>query len=367
MIIARTLAIAAGLLILAAVAHATIYFTTGYGTPHAYLTITVAIGVAVASVICGMATSRGLAVFLAVCIASGEGYNFLQSANRLIAASEAAQAPKREYVKAYAKAKSDVTAAQAIVDAPQTSQRLREAQHAKELADRAVTDKSAEKGCLANCRQLLQAAVDSAAEEVTKARDAIEVDHKTAVTNLNTAKTKADGMNAPESPTPLADRLGVEPWKIDVLIAALGSIAINGLACGLMIFGAHGTHRREKKPVPPAAEVIDITPGPTKPRLVASNPPAISVIEFAAGALERAPSSELEFDDFYMAYWSHCKKVDGRAVSPTEAVEQTNKLCGECGIPIQRRGKKRFLVGVRIKTATAQRPRLGSMAWRKAT
>jgi hypothetical protein len=79
------------------------------------------------------------------------------------------------------------------------------------------------------------------------------------------------------------------------------------------------------------------------PRLVASNPSAVSVIEFSA------------------AYWEHC-----RAVSPSEAVEQTNKLCDECAIPIQRRGKKRFLVGVRIKTATGSRARLGPMA-RKMT
>ena len=60
------------------------------------------------------------------------------------------------------------------------------------------------------------------------------------------------------------------------------------------------------------------------------------------------------------------KAIDGRAVAASEAVEQTNKLCHECAIPIQRRGKKRFLVGVRIKTATGSRARLGPMA-RKMT
>jgi hypothetical protein len=60
----------------------------------------------------------------------------------------------------------------------------------------------------------------------------------------------------------------------------------------------------------------------------------------------------IEFDDFYLAYWQHCKEIDARAVAPTEAVQQTNKLCAECGIRIQRRGKKRYLVGVRLKSAT---------------
>ena len=98
---------------------------------------------------------------------------------------------------------------------------------------------------------------------------------------------------------------------------------------------------------------------------MASNPPAVSIIEFAAGTLERARGAEVEFDEFYLAYWDHSKALDGRSISPTEAVEQTNKLCSECGIQIQRRGKKRFLVGVRLKTAGAQRSRLGPMT-RKA-
>ena len=111
----------------------------------------------------------------------------------------------------------------------------------------------------------------------------------------------------------------------------------------------------------PESAEIALPPRPT-PRLVSSNPPAVSIIEFAAAALERVTGSELEFDDFYLAYWQHCKAIDGRALSPTEAVEQTNKLCGECNIAIQRRGKKRFLVGVRLRTSQRTGSRLGPMA-----
>jgi hypothetical protein len=104
----------------------------------------------------------------------------------------------------------------------------------------------------------LQTAATEAAQEVIAACAAIEADHQ----------------------TPLADRLGIEPWKIDVLIAALGSIAINGLACGLMIFGAHG--RRVPTVMP---EVITPVPAPVPVRsrlkLVASHQPAVSIFEFA--------------------------------------------------------------------------------------
>jgi len=80
-------------------------------------------------------------------------------------------------------------------------------------------------------------------------------------------------MTASESSTPL------DPWKIDVLTAALGSIAVNGPACGLMIFEAH--HRLREKPAPQGtrqAEIIGITPTRAKPRLVSSNPPAFNAV-----------------------------------------------------------------------------------------
>jgi len=82
----------------------------------------------------------------------------------------------------------------------------------------------------------------------------------------------------------------------------------------------------------------------------------VSIIEFAASALTRKPGALIEFDDFYLAYWQHCIAIDGRAVAPTEAVQQTNKLCAECDISIQRRGKKRYLVGVRLKSASDTKP-----------
>jgi hypothetical protein len=79
--------------------------------------------------------------------------------------------------------------------------------------------------------------------------------------------------------------------------------------------------------------------------------------------LDRHAGAELEFDDFYLAYWKHSETNDQRALEPSETVEQTNELCRECKIPIALRGKKRFLVGVRLKTTSgARRQRLGSMA-----
>jgi hypothetical protein len=189
---------------------------------------------------------------------------------------------------------------------------------------------------------------------------------------ITTLSTKLDQAPAVVATDPQASTFSqLTGFSVDTsaaLYAFLFSIALETAAMFAMMvaYSAPKVPLATKQELPPAPSKIDEVVRPV-PRLVASNPPAISIVEFAAGALERAPDSVLEFDDFYLAYWGHCKAIDGRAVSPTEAVEQTNKLCSECGIPIQRRGKKRFLVGVRIKTAAGQRSRLGPMSRRNTT
>jgi hypothetical protein len=241
--IARGLAVVSGALILAAVAHVTVIATGGYGTPHSYLTLAIAFGVACGSVFSGMAWSAerySLAVLFVVCIVGGEAYGFMQTANRLIAASEKTQAPLRANEEDRAKAKTRVTEAEArLRDVPATSKRLEKAEAAKAAADTAVIEKSADRGCRENCRQLLQAQVNAAADEVQKARAELESIKKAAETELASAREALAGLKAPESATPLADRTGIPAWILDLVTASLGSIAANGLACCLMIFGAH--------------------------------------------------------------------------------------------------------------------------------
>jgi len=168
--IIRAFAIICGLLILAAVAHATIIATGGYWTPQSYLTLAIAGGVGLGGILSGMAWSarrRALAVWLVVVIAAGEAFGLLSTAERLIVSREAAQAPLRQVEQRRAKATERVTAAQGALDAlPTTSSRLEAALAAKAAADQAAIDKSAERGCRENCRALLQAQVDAAATEI---------------------------------------------------------------------------------------------------------------------------------------------------------------------------------------------------------
>src|SRR5262249_5545246 len=98
--IARIVAMLSGALLLSAVAHVTVMSTGGYFTPQSYLTLAIAAGAGLGSVFSGMALSAKrykLVVFFVVCIAGAEAYGVMQTANRLVAASEHAQAPLREH------------------------------------------------------------------------------------------------------------------------------------------------------------------------------------------------------------------------------------------------------------------------------
>jgi hypothetical protein len=64
--------------------------------------------------------------------------------------------------------------------------------------------------------------------------------------------------------------------------------------------------------------------------------------------LKRQSGAAIEFDDFYL---EHCNAKNARALAPAEAVAQTNELCRECGITIQRKGLKRFLADVQLSVA----------------
>jgi hypothetical protein len=137
---------------------------------------------------------------------------------------------------------------------------------------------SRERGCRENCRQLLQAQVDSAAQEITNAQTALATQKEKAEAELSAARADLANFKKPLSATPLADRIGVPAWIIDLVTSALGSVAANGLACCLLIFGAHASHRRAEGPRRPQVQVLTPTSrqlvvpsAPAKPKLVASD------------------------------------------------------------------------------------------------
>ncbi len=114
----KTLAMIVGAAILLTTAHVTVLATGGYGGRTAYITLAVAAGVAVASILVGRAWGerrRTLAVGLVVAIAAGEIYAFVSTAERLTAAREASQAPLRQAIEVRQKLETKVAKAEAAV------------------------------------------------------------------------------------------------------------------------------------------------------------------------------------------------------------------------------------------------------------
>ena len=360
--IARGIALFVGFLLLCAGTHVAVLASGGYGTPQSYVAIAVAAGVGCGSVFCGMAWSARhyrLAAFLVLSILAGEAFALLQTGNRLVAGSEAQQAPMREHVKAHEKASAAIdaaTKAKTAADAG-TSQRLTKAIEVKRQADQAIIDKAAEFGCRSNCKELLQKAANDAASEVANARLEVDNAKETARDALAKATSALARMRAPESPTPLADRLGWKPWLYDLITAGLGSVGLNGLACGLLMFGAHGTHQHAATEAPtegvqkPAA-----TPRRQKLDIPRNSGRAKSKRRPATEHAARFAVERLKPDQDAVAYLDHIRE-DYRAWSPTQPLQLSDEEIGAelaslfrgAGIRIAKEGDRLIAFGVSLK------------------
>jgi len=313
--ILRALCIAVAIALLAAAAHATIVATDGYGSPHSFMVLGVAAGIAVGAIAIGHAISErriALAVCIGIALACGEAFGLLSTGERLVAQREAAQAPARAAEEAIAKAQQRLDAAAAALDRlPTTSPRLEAALAAKAAADSAATTKAAERGCAANCRVLLEQQVTAAAAEVAAARDELANQRAAAEAEIAAARLTLAAIPRLASGTPLADRLGVAPWILDLIGATLASLAVNGLAVTLMAFGAH-TPRRE--PLQPQA----VTPPATVVEMVVEErqaSPAEHAARFGVECLEPAKGS-VALREVYATYLAWCSD---RGVEPLPA------------------------------------------------
>jgi hypothetical protein len=360
----RTLAIICGLLILAAVGHATIDATGGYWTPQSYVTVAVAAGVGMAGILSGMAWSAGrrsLAVWLVVVIAAGEAFGFISTAERLIVSREAAQAPLRVAEQDRAKAVERVRSAQIALDQLlTTSPRLEAALATKASADQAVIGKSAERGCRENCRALLQAQVDAAAAELEQARVELGEHRTTAEGELTASREALTALSAPPSPTPLADRLGVPAGLLDLVHSALGSLAANGLACGLLVFGAHqptrlraGQAENADKNTTPELLVLEQRVGAEIPTDLTLRKRVISKKKHAAQfAVERLCPTEEGGSELSAIHQAYCEWCLAKGIEPLPSA-QIGLLLAEMfdgvGLSIAEQGGKLIAIGVALQ------------------
>ena len=214
------------------------------------MTIAIAGGVGVGALVMGPAwhEQRGLARWLAAGDPSGRRVRISLHGRPPNCCSRgcsgAAEGRRRGARNA---ARRVAAAAAAIAKLPATSPRLEAALAAKATADREATARSSERGCRENCRILLVRQVDEAGGEVAAARAELAAVELTRNREFSVATAELAAMKVPASATPFADRVGVAPWALDLVLAALGSMACNGLAVGLISFAGY---RSRKQPDP---------------------------------------------------------------------------------------------------------------------
>lgn len=220
--------------ILAATTNATILATGGYLTSHAPLVIALSAGVFAGAVVIGSGkiASKGLALAIVAALVSGEAYNLVATGERLVIAREASQAPLRELA---AKRQAAIDRLKALEAAEPSSARLALAQKALAEAKAAVEKEAKDIRCGKECKRKQELADRAAADVKAAIPDAV-AEHAAA---LSSAKAEVEANPVPPSATPFADRLGVAPWVLDLVMAALLSVGANGLAGALIAFGSH--------------------------------------------------------------------------------------------------------------------------------
>ena len=311
----RAICFVTGAIILAATAHAAIMAGNGYGDPKSYLIMAIALGIAVGAVGVGAAWAQrrfAIAVGLIFALAAGEAFGLLMTAERIVASREAAQAPARALAKARTAAESRLAAAERARNAfPGTSERLKQALVAKAAADAATIEKSALRGCRKHCRALLEKQTTDAQREIDSARRDLDIQHKQLAAAVIAARSVLADIPTPKSGTPLADRLQLPPWIIDVTAAALASLAANGLACLLIAFSGH--YRAPVREEQLNAE-YSLPPSSTLSALD-------HVDQFAATMFRPDPVGRVRLMQAHDAYKRWCESRDEKPLSDIEFVD----------------------------------------------
>lgn len=322
----RLVACLAGVLIIAAATLATIETSGGFGGTGWTVPAAVAIGLIAGSACVGSAwrsKRRLLAVLLGVALVAGEIFALISTGERIIAHRDAVAIPDRTAARQRQEARASLDAAKAAI--PTTSARLDKAEAALSTANAAVATSAAERNCAANCRALLEQQVATARTEQAAARTAFDEDRNRAQTALATAQQKLDSIHAPLHRVGLAERLGVSAWALDLMSAALASLALNGLGAGLIAFGSHDRSVQPIRSIHGAVEV------------------------FLADMLDTKAGAALAVRDLYRSYITWCSRQQVQPVPPDRFGDDLRAVIERLHLPVRRdAGGALFLDGVTL-------------------
>jgi hypothetical protein len=279
------------------------------------------------------------------------------TAERLITGREETQAPLRKQTEDRARAQRRVDdAIKTRNDLPASSPRLQNALAEKRTTDTAVVSKSAERGCVENCRKLLQAQVDAAEQEVARAREEISRAANDADRAIANARREFEALPKPASAAPLADRLGWQSWVLDLVVAALGSVAANGLACFLILYGAHRAEERAQISTTPSTDhcpaekpqaMATTAPPQAKPARKAENAALTQAKAFSVARLQPEEAAVTDIKTVVKEYTDWCKAAGNKRPPVEEITTALDSL-----FAIQKSGDSYVLTGVAVKSGT---------------
>ena len=215
------------------------------------------------------------------------------------------------------------------------------------MAVKAIREQSALPGCRENCKQLLLAQATDARRELNTAQAEMakmlqDLRQKTDA-ELASAKQVLATSPMPSSATPLADRLGVRAWLLDILAATLLSIGVNGLGGALIALAAHGRARL------PSHDLLQRGRSGTANDNVPLAPGRVS--SFVGQRLERVESGRIEVGDLYKSYVAWCRSSGLQPFGMSEFGDQLKDAIDTVGIRTRAHKDKIFLVGVELRAA----------------
>ena len=225
----RVLSAVVGAGIIACVTWAALAAVGGINTPTGPLLVALAFGLVAGSMCAGFAWHNGrkaLAVALAILLVTGETYALLNTGERELEAREAKQAPVRTAMVERERLQKAVTSTPRL-EAALTEQ--------KDVRTRAAA-KIAEASCVKLCHELLTKQQAAADEEVKAARAEAQA-------TVQAANAALAAIPAVAAVSPLAARINVPDWVLDLIRAGLFSVSANGLGAFLLAFSSHSGRR----------------------------------------------------------------------------------------------------------------------------
>jgi hypothetical protein len=230
-----------GAAIIGCVTYATVKAVGGIEAPTAPLLIALAGGLVVGSMACGLAWSSGrkaLAVAMAITLLTGEAYVLLNTGERELEAREAKQAPVRAAMVTREKLSREAETPVIV-----TTDRLTAAQKALDEVNTDARVKIATASCVKLCKQELTEQRTAAMQEVEAARAELYAMRKASAEKTEATNAALAAIPAVAAASPLAARINVPDWVLDLIRAGLFSVSANGLGAFLLAFSSHSGRR----------------------------------------------------------------------------------------------------------------------------